>query len=75
MREGPSKPSRPGSERDLDASNEGLVNSMLDSAMQPAHASLWLSPDTPPKGIAGEPGELHGSHDLRSTRLRWQAPR
>lgn len=44
MREGPSKPSRPGSERDLDASNEGLVNSMLDSAMQPAHASLWLSP-------------------------------
>jgi hypothetical protein len=33
----------------LDASNEGLVNSMLDSAMQPAHVSQWLSPDCEPK--------------------------
>ena len=44
MRERPSKPSWLGSETVLDASNEGLVNSMME-AMQPGHVSKWLSPD------------------------------
>jgi hypothetical protein len=40
-------------ETDLDELNDELVRVVLET-MQPAHVSLWLRPDTAPKGGGGE---------------------